>query len=181
MFPQPRRFVGALALAGALGALLLSGSAQAQVTVAPTVTSVGSVFNYSYSVTNLSANELFFIDFVSPTQPDALTNLMAPDGFQIAFTPDQGLFTFLPSDPATTTPGSFSPGSVVSGFSFDSTFAPTSTTFSGIDSSGGTFTGTTLTPNAAPVPEAGTLVSLGIGLLFLGGAVLRRRTAVKAL
>jgi len=183
MLPRPRRLAGLLALAGALGALFSAGAARAQllpVIVAPTVTSAGGVFNYSYTVTNFSADDLFTLNINGlPQVPGALTNLTAPAGFQITFDPGNanspsGIVTFL---------GDFMPGSVNSGFSFSSTFGPGTVTFDAEGSNlssptpaNDTFTGTTL----APVPEASTVVSLGAGVLLLTFCAVRRRRTARA-
>jgi hypothetical protein len=180
MLPRPRRLAGPLALAGALGALFSAGAARAQVTVAPTVTSTGALFNYSYTVTNFSADDLFTLNINGlPQVPGALTNLTAPAGFQIAFDPGNanspsGIVTFL---------GDFMPGSVNSGFSFSSTFGPGTVAFdaegSNLNSAtpaNDTFMGTTL----APVPEASTVVSLGAGVLLLTFCAVRRRRTARA-
>jgi len=182
MLPRLRlpRLAAPLTAAAALGALLLTGTAHAQVLVNSTVTNTGSLFNYSYSVTNLTPFEISVINLNGLPQVDgAITNLTAPTGFQ--FQPydfNLGIATFL-SDSA-----AFTPSSTVGGFSFSSAFAPSTVTFDtlALDPTTGnaiTTTGTTLAP-VAPVPEASTLVSLGAGLLLLTAftAVRRRRVAL---
>ncbi len=177
MLPRPRRLAGPLALAGALGALFSAGAARAQVTVVPVVTSAGGVFNYSYTVTNFTADDLFVLNINGlPQVAGAATNLTAPAGFQITFDPGNanspsGIVSFL---------GDFAPGSVNSGFSFSSAFGPGAVAFdtegSNLNSTAGgtdTFNGTTL----APVPEASTTVSLGAGVLLLTFCAVRRRRA----
>ena len=175
MFPLTRRLAGPLALAGVIAALLSASTAQADVIVTPSLTSSGTLFNYSYSVSNHTDTELAVINLAIPTQPDALTNLVAPDGFQIAYTPNEGFVSFLEgSDPATLK--TFAPGSTISGFSFSSLFGPGPVAFDTLDIAGNATNGTTTGP-AAPgaVPEPGTLASFGIGGLLLAAAVLRRR------
>jgi len=175
MFPLIRRLTGPLALAGALAALLCASAAQAEVIITPTVTSSGTLFNYSYSVTNNTDIELAVINLAVPTQPDGLTNLIAPEGFQIAYTPNEGFVSFLEgNDSATLKP--FASGSTISGFSFSSLFAPGSTAFDTLDIAGNTTSGTTRGPvGAGAVPEPGTLASFGVGGALLAAAVLRRR------
>ncbi len=176
MLPRLRlpRIAAPLAAAGALSALLLTGTAHAQVLVTPTVTTAGSLFNYSYSITNLTMADVFVINLNGLPQVDgAITNLTAPTGFQFApYDPGAGIASFL-ADTA-----SFTPGSTIDGFSFSSMFAPSTVTFDTVGADGPT-TGTTLAPTA-PVPEASTLVSLGAGLLLLTAftAVRRRRTVL---
>ncbi len=176
---RARRIAAPLAAAGALGALLLAGTARAQVLVTPTITSTGSLFNYSYSVTNLTATDLVVVNLNGlPQVSGAITNLTAPTGFQFQpYDSGVGIASFL-ADSAT-----FAPGSVIGGFSFTSAFAPSTVTFDTLDLDGNATTGTTLAPvaSAAPVPEAGTLVSLGAGLLLLTAfTAVRRRRMVPA-
>lgn len=175
MFPLTRRLAGPLALAGALAALLSVSAAQADVIITPTITSSGTLYNYSYSVTNQTDFELAVINLAVPTQPDGLTNLAAPDGFQIAYTPNEGFVSFLEgSDPATLK--LFAPGSTISGFSFSSLFAPGPAAFDTLDVAGNVTSGTTRGPVApGAVPEPGTLASFGVGGALLAAAVLRRR------
>ena len=177
MLPRPRRLAGSLALAGALGVLFSAGAARAQVGIASGVqTTNGTLFNYSYSVTNLSTSGQDFpvITFAAPSTPGGLTNLMAPTGFQISFdpgVPGGGLVSFLEDSK------SFSSTPAV--FSFTSTFAPTLSPFQaiGFDAVGNSITssGTVF----APVPEASTMVSLGAGVLLLTFCAVRRRRAVR--
>ena len=176
MIPCSRRLAGPLALAGALGALFCAGSARAQVLVTPTVASMGSVFNYSYSITNLGMADLAVINLNGlALDPATATNLMAPAGYQITFDPNLGIASFLPGlDNAST----FGAGSVVSGFSFDSAFAPSAVAFDTLDANGAATTGTTLGP--AAVPEASTLVSLGAGLSVLALIAVRRRRSASS-
>lgn len=175
MLPRPCRLASALALAGALDALFSAGAARAQVNIISNVqTASGSLFNYSYSVTNssLSGQDFPVITLAAPGLPDGLTSLMAPTGFKISFDPGQGgggLVSFLEdSQMFSSTPAVFS---------FNSAFAPTVSQFQavGFDNNGNGITaaGTVLTP--APVPEASTLISLGAGVLLLTFSVVRRR------
>ena len=177
MLPRPRRLADTLVLAGALGVLFSAGAARAQLGIASNVqTKNGTLFNYSYSVTNSSTSGQDFpvISFAAPSQAGGLTNLTAPMGFQIAFdpgVPGGGLVSFLEdSQTFSSTPAVFS---------FDSTYGPTLAQFQavGLDSVGNSITssGTVL----APVPEAGTMVSLGAGLLLLCFCAVRRRRAVR--
>lgn len=178
MLPPLRRLAGPLALAGALGALFSAGAARAQVSVlAAPVTFTGGLFNYSYSVTNITASDLLIVNLNSlPMVPGALANLTAPTGFKISsYDPGVGIESFLADTQA------FTPGSTISGFSFTSAFGPGAVPFDAQDAAGGTSAGTTVGPSAAaPVPEAGTLVSLGAGVLLLTLCAVRRRRAAPA-
>ncbi len=180
MLPRPRRLAAPLALAGTLGILLAAGSARAQVLVTPTVTTTGSVYNYSYSITNLTATNLAVIDLNGlPLVSGALSNFTFPTGYGITNPYDSGvgIESFYEGATASTT---FTPGTTVSGFGFSSIFAPTAISFDTLDESGVMTTGTTLGPAGAPVPEASTLVSLGLGLLALTVVGVRRRRASAA-
>ncbi len=176
MLPRPRRLAGPLALAGALGILLSAGAARAQVFVSSAATFTGSAYHYSYTVTNTSADDLFVINLNGlPLVPGALSNFSAPAGYEIQSPYDSsvGIESFLADD-------SFAPGSVISGFSFDSTYAPSAVVFDTVGSGTTIYTGTTLGPAGAPVPEASTLISLGIGLSVLAVVAVRRRRTLTA-
>lgn len=162
-------------LAGALGALFSATAAHAQVTVESTVTPVGSLFNYSYSVTNFSATDLFIVNLNNlPRVAGALTNFTAPAGFQIStYDPGVGIESFLADSQ------SFTPGVVISGFSFTSAYGPGTVQFDASNFGGDTLTGTTRGPIVPPVPEASTLISVGAGVLLLTFSVVRRRRATR--
>ena len=177
MLPRPRRLAAPLALAGAFGAFFSAGSAHAQlqVVVAPTVTQTGSLYNYVYSITNFTSTNLAVINLDGlPLVSGLLSNFSAPGTFGITNPYDSGVGIesfyegIAPSD-------TFAPGSTVSGFSFSSIFAPATISYDTLDDNGGATTGTTLGPAAAPVPEASTFVSLGLGLSVLAFVALRRR------
>lgn len=171
MLPRPRRLAGPLVLAGALGALFSAGAARAQVTVTPTITRSGALYNYNYSVTNFTPNDLLVVNLNNlPKVAGALTNFSAPAGFQItSYDPGVGIESFV-ADSQT-----FTPGLTFTGFSFSSLFAPGTVPFDAEDIVGGMTNGTTL----APVPEAGTEVSLGAGVLLLTLCAVRRRRAAR--
>lgn len=168
-------------LAGAIAlccALVLPGTAaRAQVSVTLDTLSGGSpLFAYSYSVTNLTAFDLAIISLDVPALPNALVNLAAPAGFGMDFDPGVGLLSFFEdADPAT--PQTFASGTTISGFTFQSPFAPGASSFMALDVMGNDSTGTTLAPSVtaqATVPEPGTLL---LGLAALPGLLLplRRR------
>ena len=181
-FLRPRRFAGTLALAGTFGLLFSAGAAhaQSQVSVVPTVTITGGLYNYSYTVTNFTGTSLGFVNLDTlPAVDGAITNLSAPTGFQISpFDSANGIVTFLPG--FGTDAQEFTSGSTISGFSFSSVFGPGAIAFDTQDTSGmNPVVGTTFGPNAA-VPEASTLVSLGAGLALLTFVAVRRRRTVSA-
>ncbi len=179
---RPRRLAGACALAGTVGILFSAGAAyaQVQVTVAPTVTVNGGLYNYSYTVTNFTATELALVNLNNlPLVPGALFDFSAPAGFQFGSIPYDstvGIETFLPDSSAN--PGMFASGSTISGFSFSSAFGPGAVSFDTQDINGANpVNGMTIGPNAA-VPEASTLVSLGAGLALLTFVAVRRRRSI---
>ena len=173
MLPRPRRLAAPLAAAGALGILLAAGSARAQVFVTSTATFTGSAFHYIYTVTNTSPDDLFVVNLNGlPSVQGALFNFTAPNGFtETNYDYNVGIESFQAND-------SFASGSTTSGFSFDSAFAPSAVAFDTVSGAATPYTGMTLGPAGAPVPEASTLVSLGMGLSVLAFAVVRRRRAV---
>ena len=182
MLPRPRRLAVPLALAGAFGAFFSAGSARAQfqVVVAPTVTQTGSLYNYVYSITNFTSTNLAVINLDGlPLVPGLLSNFSAPGTFGITNPYDSGvgIESFYEGSALTDT---FAPGSTVSGFSFSSVFAPAPISYDTQDDLGNATTGMTLGPAGAPVPEASTLVSLGMGLSALALIAVRRRRAAAA-
>lgn len=142
------------------------------VMVNATVTPSGSLFRYNYSVTNSASFDISAITINVLSLPNAVQNLIAPTGFNIFFDSGLGVVNFVENT------RTFTAGTTVSGFQFDSPFAPQVSSFTalGLDASQNPiiFTGTTLAP-AAAVPEPTTLALLAPGLLYL----LRRRSPTK--
>ena len=176
MLPRPRRLAGSLALTGALCVFFSAGAARAQLTVDPTVTQVGALFNYSYTVTNLTAQDFPVITLNVPGQPGAVADLTAPTGFQITFDPGlgtgPGLVSFLEDTQVFTATPTLP-------FSFSSAFGPATSQFEAVDGNTGISTfGPTMTPSA-PVPEASTLVPFAAGVLLLTIYGARRRSAAR--
>jgi hypothetical protein len=153
---QVFRGVRCLCLAAALSILFLPGAARAQISVDPTVTPVGSLFHYEYSVTNNELEDVVIVTLegVVP-DPAAIQNLTAPPGFLASFDSGLGLVDFL-GDAV-----DFTPGSTVSGFSFDSPYSPQTIPFSALSVQGTPYAGTTRGPAGTPaVPEPGSLLLL---------------------
>ena len=158
--------------ATALFGVLIANSVEAQVSIAPTTSFNGSLYTYSYSVVNGSAQDLAIANLNFVGMPVNLTNLVAPTGFGISYDPGVNIVSFFEDSDPNTTP-TFAAGSTVSGFSFQSVFPSTTIGFDGFDVAGNTFAGNTQGPVA--VPEASTLVmtlSLTTGMSTL---LLRRR------
>ena len=174
MLPRPHRLAVPLALAGVLGILFSAGAARAQLTVDPTVTPSGALFDYSYTVTNLMTDDFPVITLSVPAQPDGITNLVAPAGFTIGpFDSGLGLVSFSEdSQVFTATP--------VGPFTFSSAFGPVASQFQALDAStGGTVVGSTMTPGVPAVPEASTLIPFAAGTLLLTIYGARRRSAAR--
>jgi len=146
--------------------IVASAIAQAGVvTVSAVVTPGSGLFQYDYSIANGTADDLFDLD-IAVTPGIAITDLSAPAGFDTAYDSGLGLVSFL-EDTASfdSTP--------LSGFIFDSSIAPATTTFTAqlLDSDFDIIPtpGTTTGPVAAAAPEPAslTLCALcGAALLF---------------
>lgn len=152
---------------------LLAGSVHAQqVTVTPTVTSNGALFDYSYSVFNGAPSEIGVISFQTLDNVQAVTSPAAPPGFLTSFDDGNGFISFgQDTDPDTSQ--SFAPDSTVAPFTFTSRFAPGQVAFEAFDVDGNRYVGTTLAPAAAPEPNA--LLVFGTGVLGLSLIAARRR------
>jgi hypothetical protein len=161
---RSRGYARILGLAGALCAALIlpAGTARAQeVLVSPTVSPLsGGLFRYKYSVTNNTSLPLSVVTINVFSLPDAVQNATAPTGFSIFFDPGLGLLDFVEDTE------NFAVGTTISGFEFDSAFAPNPSSFEAValdaNENPVTFVGSTLAPTA--IPEPGTLV-LGLGLV----------------
>jgi hypothetical protein len=149
--------------AALLCALLLLPATTARanhlVTLSSVVTfnSALSLYTYNYSVTNNTADPVAVVSFGVFALPDAVLNPAAPSGFNLFF--DAGLGQVdLVEDTQT-----FAPNVTVSGFTFQSAFAPNPSAYTYVNANTGqAFSGgTTLAPTV--IPEPGTL-TLGLGL-----------------
>ena len=117
------------------------------VTVTPTVTHVGSLYKYAYSIVNDTPDDSFLIDIPVPKDPDAVLDLTAPAGFETAFDSGLGLVSFLENT-------SMFGSTPAAGFSFESPDAPGAVDFDAtlLSSSSGSLY-TLAGPTVAPVPE----------------------------
>lgn len=128
--------------------LASSLASAASVTVDPTVTLSGGVYQYSYSITNDTPDDAFLIDIPVPAKPGEITNLTAPAGFQSAFDSGLGLVSFLEDTSL------FGPAPI-GGFSFESLDGPGAVTFAATLLSSSTGSLYTLSgPTTAPAPTA---------------------------
>lgn len=142
---------------GMVALVTSAGATAASVTVTPDVTVIASGYNYSYtiseSITDATTDDVFLIDIPVVADPSAVTNLTSPAGFTTAFDSGLGLVSFLENT-------SFFSSTPLSGFSFDSPFAPEMVTFDASvlsSTTGNIYTVSGLTSSPAPVPEPGYL------------------------
>lgn len=96
----------------------------APIIVTPAVTTVGSLFHYNYTITNPTGLELAVLDITVARGAGTIQNLVVPVGFSKQFDSVLGLVSFLED---TSTFGA----TPISGFMFDSPFAPRATSFNG--------------------------------------------------
>ncbi len=133
-------------LSGAALLLFLSCLANAgTVTVSSTVTPVGALFQYAYSIANTTPDDAFLIDI--PVSGGMVENISTPLGFKSAYDSGLGLVSFL-EDTST-----FGP-TPQSGFSFDSPGRPGAGMFEAtlVNGAGALYTisGTTAVPTPEP-------------------------------
>jgi len=165
------RYAKLLVLASVLlCALALPGAA---ITLTPTITNLsGGLVRYEYSVNNTSLFDFSAISISVIAAPNAVQNLITATGFNAFFDPGLGQVDFVEDTQ------NFTAGSTISGFAFDSPFAPGSSIFTALrlDQSENpvTLTGTTQAPISIPEPAA-TMGLLGIGLAGLALMKIRRR------
>lgn len=157
---RTRQYARSLGLASLLYALVVPNSAHAaSLTVTPTTTSSGDLFHYDYTISNNTTTDFSLVTIDVAAQPDAIKNLVTPNGFLSNFDAGLGLLDFGGED----SPG-FTAGATFTGFAFDSPFQPSSSSFTalGLDANENpvTLTGRTLAPTA--VPEPSSLVGLAL-------------------
>lgn len=158
-----------LAAAGALCAFLAPGAARADlVTVIPTVTPNGSLYHYDYAITNNAPEDLAIVSIPVLPGPDTIQNLSTPAGFLGSFDSGLGFVDFLGDLDV------FAQGTTLSGFMFDSPFAPGPSVFQALSVSGTSFVGST----SAPVPEPGSFALMGAAA-STGLYALRRHRAAR--
>jgi hypothetical protein len=159
----------------AFATLLFAGTAQqakAQVSVSGFFVA-GVPTTYGLFVNNGSPLTLALVTISVPAQVNAVTNLSAPNGFQMVFDSDFGTLDLLEDADIFTQP-TFAPGSTVGIFQLQSELDLNGAAFTALDVQGNPFTGTiSLNPLAAPEP--GTLALALISLPALGYAIRRRK------
>lgn len=166
--PQFGRLLSAAVVLFATSAI----AAAAPITVNATVPPLGSLFHYDYSITNDTPDDAFIIDVTVPMSLTAVTNLIAPLGFQIAFDSGLGLVSFIEDS-------SFFTPIPTLGFSFDSPLGPAASIFNAtvFSAASGIYNVNGPTESPAAVPEPGAAPMLAILALALPVLLRRRRNA----
>jgi hypothetical protein len=166
-----KRSRGLLLAFGILLGASLVGTSHAAVTLTQIITFDGmtNLYHYSYSIENTGTEDLILVTVPTDSSAD-ITALSPPTGFSMTYDPSQGVVNFF-EDSDLFTNQTFSPGSVITPFEFDSPFAPVAVTFTAFDVTGTEFTGSTL----SPVPEP--TVSLLGGLAAVAAMTRRKRNA----
>jgi len=155
---NPRQHKKLFVLTGAfVCALVIPTLVQAgPVLVEPMVSTSNGLVHYNYSITNNSPLDLSVVTISVINSPDAIQNLVAPTGFNANFDAGLGLLDFLENTQ------SFTTGTTVSGFQFDSPFGPNASSFTALalDATSGLieFSGSTSAPAASAVPEPSTFI-----------------------
>lgn len=152
------------------GILCLARTAQSQVSVSDLVTQSGGLYHYDYTVTNHTDQDVLFIDIAVPPDPSAVQNPTAPAGYGLSFDSGLGLVSLLEDTDPLSNPQFFG-NNPVSGFEYDSPFAPTPSAFTAytLDRNGNL-----VTLNGTVVPEPGGLLVYAV-CAVTGAWLLRRR------
>lgn len=168
----------------ALAAALLAPAAPASAAIVSTIVDNGDgTFTYSFEVDNASggfdiASWSLDLEFASPdwNQLDSFAGgdvvVTDPDWIATVGIPVSGLSAqdFLSLGPDS----DVVVGSVLSGFSFTSSFQPGAVTYYEFSAFGDSATGSVVGPSVAPIPEPGAQWLFPIGLALVACAVGRR-------
>lgn len=163
---------GALLFAVGLGLAALQGHASAAVTLTGTSTFNVSTsdYTYTYSVTNTGTEDLVIVTLPVFT-PLGVNNIVSPTGFLLTFDPSQKVVNFI-EDNNIGTPQTFSSGSTVGTFSFNTAVGPGGlTSFLAYDATGTEYSGLAI----APVPEPSSALFGGLAAALM--ITRRRRSA----
>jgi len=150
--------------------------------VSATVTQVGSIYDYQYTVNAFSSTPIN--QFALPSFSDAnITNITSPTGWTEVTSPSTQFSGTTNALVWTTLSNAVSPSGSLSGFGFTSTYAPVKGPYSVGFTDGSNFLGdppipgSPLTLAAVPEPESYAMILAGLGLM---GFVARRKQQTQA-
>jgi hypothetical protein len=155
-------------------AVILFAAAASMATAGPvvvnaTVTPLGPLFHYDYSITNNTGDDLLIVDITVPKDPSLVSGLTAPSGFQAAFDSGLGLVSFLEDS-------SFFTASPIEGLAFDSPNSPAASSFDAtvFNAALGLYTvpGPTVSPVVVPEPGYApvlAVLALAFSMFLLSG------------
>lgn len=164
---RKRQYLSLLVLSGMVCILIVASAARAALIVTPTVTPMGALFRYDYTITNdppTPGEDVALVDITVLPDDATLTNFFAPAGFQTVYDSGLGLVSFLPDFAS---PSLFEVGTSISGFGFDSPRRPQASTFDALTILGNTVSGLTQAPigTVIPEPSAFHLLLAGLGVM----------------
>jgi hypothetical protein len=144
-----------------------------QVTINETTTPIGSLSQFSYSITNIGSTPVASITIEVET---TITSIIVPTGW-IGNTSPFGSSTLIHFD-ASDSPFSIKIGETLTGFSFVSTSDVGTVPYSAFDDNFNNFDGVTQGPvlitSSAPEPHSGAMLLSGAVLLFCTGLFIKR-------
>ncbi len=168
---RPTQHRNLLGLAVALCVFFTASAAHATLIVEATVTPIGGLFHYDFSVTNNAAEDVVIVSITDAPVGDPFIDpsLVAPVGFLASYDSGLGFVDFLEDTDL------FGVGTTKSGFMFDSASGPTATTFSTFEAL--TVQGNLLTGQIRTnvIPEPGTITLLLVGMGAIVAFTVRKR------